>query len=173
MGYFPGGIFPFCPKLIPVVTPQALMSDWSQDAARRFLDNNAARQVHEAQSVLDRRILHQQAPKMWEELRQLFLTRCSEFSSEPGVGKILSCDGNGAHALKIQRTDNGTTLAVTFDPQKYCVNFSGACVATGRDRIQARVASGSTETFFADDSDSRVSAEDVVEIALGDLLEIN
>jgi hypothetical protein len=149
------------------------MSDWSQDAARRFLDHQAARQVHEAQSVLDRRVLHRQAPKMWEELRQLFVKRCSEFCSEPGVGNILSCNSNGAHALDIRRSDNGATLTITFDPQQYCVNFSGACVANGRGRVQTQVASGSTETFFADDSGTRVSAEDVVEIALGDLLEIN
>jgi hypothetical protein len=149
------------------------MSDWSQDAARRFLDNQTARQAHEAQSVLDRRVLNQQAPRMWEELRQLFVRQCGEFNAEPGVGNILSCHSDAAHALDIRRSDNGVTLTIAFDPQKYCVNFSGACVANGRGRIQARVASGSTETFFADDSGTRVSAEDVVEIALGDLLEIN
>jgi hypothetical protein len=82
------------------------VSDWSRDAALRFAAQQKAKQIQDANVIRDQNALTTNTEKIWADLCELFIARCTEFNAEPGIEGILGCDTKRKQELKITRSDN-------------------------------------------------------------------
>jgi hypothetical protein len=93
-----------------------VMSQWSSSAAKRFIDNKKAKQTENAKVLHDQEMVELKSPTIWDQLCEEFSRRCTEFNSEPGVGKILSVSRAESSALTISRADTDAKMTVTLLP---------------------------------------------------------
>jgi len=149
------------------------MSDWSKDAALRFVAQQKTKQLQDARVIRDQndRALH--TAKVWTDLCELFRARCAEFNAEPGVASILSCDTKRTQELKITRSDNAAMLRGAFDPKRHTIHFMGPNIGKEKSEIRIEAIEGSSEMCFVDNLQRILNPQDIVDISLTDLLQLN
>ena len=149
------------------------MSDWSKDAALRFVAQQKTKQLQDARVIRDQndRALH--TAKVWTDLCELFRARCAEFNAEPGVASILSCDTKRTQELKITRSDNAAMLRGAFDPKRHTIHFMGPNIGKEKAEIKIEAIAGGSEMCFVDNLQRILNPQDIVDISLTDLLQLN
>jgi hypothetical protein len=99
------------------------MSDWSSNAAKRFINIRETKQAKEETVAHEQKMVELKAPEIWEELYKAFDRKCTEFNSEPGVGNILSLERTGLDEFRITRSDTHATMTVTFLRPFYSIGW--------------------------------------------------
>ncbi len=99
------------------------MSDWSNNAAKRFINIREAKQAQEETVAHEQKMVELKAPEIWDELYKAFERKCTEFNSEPGVGNILSLERTGLDEFRITRSDTHATMSVTFLRPFYSIEW--------------------------------------------------
>lgn len=146
------------------------MSDWSGNAARKFLEKKKTQQLQDAKVLHDEKLLNLNSPAMWTGLREILIARCGEFNAETGVGNVLGCDDSEPHSLTIMNADAGISLTVAFDQERHRIKVSGLAANPERGDIAIAVRNGSSELVFLDKKHMAVSAEQIAGGILDDLL---
>src|ERR1700730_4392437 len=149
------------------------MSDWSKDAALRFVAQQKTKQLQDARVIRDQNDLALHTAKVWTDLCDLFRARCAEFNAEPGVASILSCDTKRTQELKITRSDNAAMLRGAFDPKRHTIHFMGPNIGKEKAEIKIEAIAGGSEMRFVDNLQRILNPQDIVDISLTDLLQLN
>ena len=84
MGPLKVGLHIAGPILLEQIGKGQLMSEWSEDAARRSRERQLAKKIR-AKSLQDKSVLNdQKGGALWSELNSLIARMCKEFNAEPG-----------------------------------------------------------------------------------------
>lgn len=160
----------------------AFMSDWSSSTAKRFREKTRREQeqserekadqlVRDKKALLDAEILKRDAPTKWDQLCDTFATKCTEFNSE-GAGTKLTATRRDDNALDVVReSDSPMKTTLVFDPQRHTITVSGVSVGDTKSRqIEIKPKGGSELGFFTSKDSTLVTAEQIAERCLQDLL---
>jgi hypothetical protein len=159
------------------------MSDWSSSTAKRFRDKQRQEQqrlerekkeqlIRDEKALLDAEILKRDAPVKWDKLCDTFATRCTEFNSE-GTGTKLTASRQDDNTLDVVRdSDPPMKTTLVFDPQRYTITLKGLYVAAEPKsrQIEIKPKGGSELGFFNSKDSTLVTAEQIAERCLQDLL---
>jgi hypothetical protein len=137
------------------------MSQWSKQAAIRFLEQEQSKQKQEQEEsdrkaalsrdqklLLDGEVLRRRAPEMWLDLCQRFESECKELNSDVGRN-LLDCQKSDGNTIEIIRDDPRISLTLAYDPQTYTTKFSGLTVGD-IGRLDIKVQPGTSEAKFFD-----------------------
>jgi hypothetical protein len=149
------------------------VSDWSRDAALRFAAQQKAKQIQDANVIRDQNALATNTAKIWADLCELFIARCTEFNAEPGIEGILSCDIKRKQELKITRSDNAAMLRGTCDAKRHTIHFMGPNIGKEKAEVKIEEIEGSCKMRFVDNLERTLNPQDIVDISLTDLLQLN
>lgn len=69
-------------------------------------------------------LIREKAPKLWDDLRELFKDRCKDFNTELG-SDLLTWDVVRNDTLSITRTDDHAHLSGAFDSSAQLLTLSG------------------------------------------------
>lgn len=156
------------------------MSEWSKAAADRFRKKASFEQeqaerlrreehAKNEKAILDSNNLKLNAPKMWDDLCNLFAAKCEEFNQE-GAGTTLKSLRLDPNTLELRRNESQRKLV--FDPQRYVIampGFESKDIPRPVERpIEIKVKNGSELGYFR--GSTLVPAERIVESFLDDLL---
>jgi hypothetical protein len=154
------------------------MSEWSKQAAKRFLEQERTQEKQEEdertttlirdQKILsDQELLHSRTPEMWSDLCQRFESECKELNSDIGRN-LLDCRCSG-NTIEIIREDR-TKLALLFNPAFHAIEFRGS-TAGDIDRLDIKIQPGTSEPKFFDNKLRLISdPAQIVRHCLGELL---
>jgi hypothetical protein len=159
------------------------MSDWSSSTAKRFRDKQRQEQerlerekkeqlVHDQKALLDAEILKRDAPSKWDKLCDTFAARCTEFNAE-GTGTKLTATRRDDNTLDVVRdAEPPMKTTLVFDPQRYAIAVRGLYApANAKSRqIEIKPKGGSELGFFNSNDSTLVTAEQIAERCLQDLL---
>ena len=155
------------------------MSEWSKQAAKRFLeqektkkeqeDDIKAARIQDHKLLLNQELLQRRAPKMWSDLCQSFEAECRELNSDIGR-KLLDCRQSDENTIEIIREDLSTKLTLVCDPQTFTIKFRGLAVGD-IDHLDIKIRPGTSEARFSDNK-SRLTSDpaQIVRHSLGELL---
>jgi hypothetical protein len=160
-----------------------IMSDWSSSTAKRFRDKQRQEQerlerekekqlVRDKKELHDAEILKRDAPSKWDNLCDTFATRCTEFNAE-GTGTKLNASRRDDNTLDVVRdSDPPMKMTFVFDPQRYMITVRGLYTpANAKSRqIEIKPKGGSELGFFNSENPTLITAEQIVEHSLQDLL---
>jgi hypothetical protein len=137
------------------------MSQWSKQAAIRFLEQEKSKQKQEQEEsdrkaalsrdqklLLDGEVLRRRAPEMWLDLCQRFESECKELNSDIGRD-LLDCRKSDENTIEIIRDDPRISLTLVYDPQTYTTKFGGLTVGD-IGRLDIKVQPGTSEAKFFD-----------------------
>jgi hypothetical protein len=158
------------------------MSDWSSSTAKRFRDKQRLEQERldrekEQQLVRDKKELHdadilkRDAPSKWDKLCDTFATRCTEFNAE-GTGTKLTAKRQDENTLDVVRdAEPPMKTTLVFDPQRYVIKVRGLYTpANAQSQIEIKPKGGSELGFFDSKDSTLVTAEQIAERCLQNLL---
>jgi hypothetical protein len=142
------------------------MSKWSQEAARKYAENKKNAEAR----LLDQNVLKSKAPKMWEQLRDLFAQEVTAFNAEPGMEGILVMDNSRPGVLEVSRTDSPSKARIVFESHSQTVKILVPGIEKDDSEIKMVVLSGSTEARFENSKRLPVQPHLIVETVLRKLL---
>lgn len=159
------------------------MSDWSSSTAKRFREKtrreqerldreNEAKLIRDKKELHDAEILKQGSPSKWDQLCDAFATKCTEFNSE-GTGTKLTATRRDDNTLDVGRDSEPLMrMTLVFDPQHHVINMKGLFVAGDAKsrQVEIKPKSGSELGFFNSKDSTLVTADQVAERCLQDLL---
>jgi hypothetical protein len=154
------------------------MSDWSRQAAKRFLEQERTQKKQEEdertttlvrdQKILsDQELLQTRTPEMWSDLCQRFESESKDLNSDIGR-KLFDCRCGG-NTIEIIREDR-TKLSLVLNPALHVIDFRGLTVGD-IDRLDIKIPPGTSEPKFFDNK-LRLIADpaQIVRHCLGELL---
>ncbi len=159
------------------------MSDWSGSTAKRFRDRQRQEQerlehekeqqlVRDRKDLLDAEILKRDAPSKWDKLCDTLATRCTEFNAE-GAGTKLTATRRDDNTLDVVRnSDPPMKTTFVFDPRRYVIKVRGLFTSANAQssQIEIKPKGGSELGFFNSKDSTLVTADQIVERCLEDLL---
>jgi hypothetical protein len=104
------------------------MSDWSSDAAKRIQRQQDDERIKAEKELQENKLLELDAPRLWQELRDLLIQMCNEFNSEPGMSNQLKFANKRATDLSIEYPARNRSLSISFDSARRSVMVMG-CIA--------------------------------------------
>lgn len=148
------------------------MSDWSDDAARRFADQKKSKQVQNEKVLADQENLGLNGPKVWNELYELLRSQCAELNSNPSVGNILDAKKIDFGKIQINRTDNGSSLTLSFDPKRHTITLDGPGIIDKDKEMTLSVIEGTSQIQIKNKTKEPFTTEGIVKNSLEKLLEV-
>jgi hypothetical protein len=144
-------------------TRESTMSDWSRDAAQKFIAQKREKPVQDEMVLHNEDIIKRKAPEVWDKLSEEFDRKCSEFNSELEISNVLAFDRTDPYELEITRTDTHARLTVTFIPELQTVTVKG--LKESRD-FRFEVFSGTSEVglFHAESGTNNCTLSFIEEI---------
>jgi hypothetical protein len=159
------------------------MSEWSKQAAKRFLEQEKTKKKQEQEEndrkaalirdqklLSDQEILQRRAPEMWLDLYQRFESECKELNSDIGKNLLDCRKSSDENTIEIIRKDPRTKLTLVCDPQTYSITFLGLAV-DDIGRLDIKIQPGTSESKFFDKKLRLISdPAQIVRHCLGELL---
>jgi hypothetical protein len=158
------------------------MSEWSKQAAKRFLEQEKTKKqqaqeesdrkaalIRDQKLLSDQAVLRRRAPEMWLDLYRRFESECKELNSDIGRN-LLDCRQGDENTIEIIRDDPRISLTLVWDPQTYTTKFRGLAVGD-IGRLDIKIQAGTSETNFFDLKLRLISdPAQIVRHCLGELL---
>jgi hypothetical protein len=137
------------------------MSDWSQDAAQRYLLKKQQQHTQDEKVLHDQKVLDSNCPTLWSGLRDALTKSCDDFNNEPGIGTVLGYDNTDPNSLRVYRAADGLTLTTAFDPKRHEITFGS--LAGGLPTLKFKIVPGTSEVHLFEPNG--VPIESVVKVA--------
>jgi hypothetical protein len=147
------------------------MSDWSRKAAEQFQKNKDDKLVQDKKSIQDEETRKRLAPEMWQRLRQLFESKCTELNAERGMANTLSFDGSNLEAITVTRNGTKNTLKVTFDSTNQAIDFKSSTWKPSQYRLRMTLTQGPS-LVLADEKGMQSDLESFVTDHIDSLLQV-
>lgn len=144
-----------------------IMSNWSEDAARRSRDRQQVNKIQDPKSVQNRNTLDAKGRALWSHIQHTMGQMCEDFNAEPGNMGTLSVVGNQSE-VTVSITNSQELVRGTFGDDT--ISFSGKNGVTYEVQLRVSLTTDGSDICLLDGRGRPVEIEalasDVIETLL-------
>ncbi|HLJ29651.1 MAG TPA: hypothetical protein VKY85_23280 [Candidatus Angelobacter sp.] len=148
------------------------MTEWSLDAARKYMEQHTTDGMLEAKAQREQNVLKTQAFDLWKSLADLFEANCRDFNQDVKQVNLLRFQRTSGGSFLVSRKDTARLLEAEFDDQRNLVRINGHDGFGLHGQYKIGVKPGTSEPYFCSSDGHPIPAEIIMRTTLNALLDI-